>query len=494
MKKKLTAIIIILCMAVSIIGTSAFAYAEKNVTVDGISMVLNSEYDASIIPSGFYEAAHEYEGETFYGGTDSQTNSIELFFIRCDSDERRTGWYTLEGGAFKLYQNLNGETSIDSPDAGSAEPAGPTGTITGSAIVGEAVTLQVAIPSSEVEIPADYSETTVAADNAYVTAYQKADAQGPSAEAFLVYGTLDGVNFGWYVYDQSQGTIQRFMNNAESQVVTQQDDIIEQLKGELSDLNDKYNNDIAHAKNLFIIACIIGILFLLLMINAMIKRKHTEKDLEDRIIDLKYNHGEETQSFTRSEQRHFDRLDQAAKDRADRLYEKSLGEDEYNFPEYGEKKSARKYKESFYGDENFGKNSKKTRKTYEAEDEFFDDDEEFFDEPKYRNGYADKRDSFFKSDETITLPRNEVKKAAYAGQPMTDPLTQPSERPERDVTMSAAGETSDFDLDLLEKNLGKMTSEVMNTPAPAKKPQRFVSDDFEEIKDDMDFDTDFIKL
>ena len=77
------------------------------------------------------------------------------------------------------------------------------------------------------------------------------------------------------------------------------------------------------------------------------------------------------------------------------------------------------------------------------------------------------------------------------------------------VTMAAAGDSSDFDLDLLEKNLAEMTDKVMNDklepgeralesePEPAPRQMKSTTADIAEViqsDEDDDFKMDIIDL
>lgn len=306
MMRKLTVSTILACLAAMIIGAGAWAaeYAELPINVDGKSMVLNSDYDASEIPSGFHEAELSYQGTTFYGGVDDNTSSIELFHVRCDSDSTLSGWYfRASDDTFSKYDGLD----ISSKH------------------------LMVLTPGSSVEVPSGYSETEIPVNNTMVTAWAPTeDASAALIGTYLLYGTFDGANIGWYVYDQREETVQRFIQTTDAQVIEQQDEKIEKLQEQLTELNDKYNNDIPKSKNMFLVAVLVAVLCFFLMINSMLKRRHIRLDLEDRIEDLKRHGGVETRQFSKAEARYNARRDAKAAKRAIK-YEDSVGADVFDY-------------------------------------------------------------------------------------------------------------------------------------------------------------------
>lgn len=306
MKKKLSVMAILFCLTAMIVGSTAFAtdYPELSVTINGRSMTIDSNYDASEIPAGFHEAELDYQGTTFYGGVDDNTGSIELFHVRCDEDSVLSGWY-FRASDDSLYK-------YDGLDISSKH-------------------LMVLAPGADVEIPSGYSETEIPVNNAMVTAWAPTeDASASLIGTYLLYGSFDGANIGWYVYDQREETVQRFIQTTDAQVIEQQDEKITRLQEQLTELNDKYNNDVSKSKNMYLRAMLLAVLCFILMINALLKRRHIRLDLEDRIEDLKRHGGVETRQYSKMEAKYNARRDAKAAKRAIK-YEDSVGADVFDY-------------------------------------------------------------------------------------------------------------------------------------------------------------------
>ena len=114
-KKKFSLSIVLVLVLVMMFQTAVFAYATKEMEINGVKMLMNSDYPSSDIPEGFTEVALEYEGETFYGGEDDATHSIHLYYFSCESDSSKDGFYQLKSdGTFVKYDatGLGGKSFV----------------------------------------------------------------------------------------------------------------------------------------------------------------------------------------------------------------------------------------------------------------------------------------------------------------------------------------------------------------------------------------------
>ena len=294
LKKRLKVLPALLVLFVLLFQSTVLAseYPEMAIEVDGHSMVINSDYPSEDIPEGYYETQMQYQGVDFYGGMDQATSTIQLFFLRCEDDPSLSGFYQLTAeGTFVKYKT---PLTVDGRTFAPTEP-------------------------DQDSIPEGYVQTETVVGNDMLTAWQINGASGDSMSMFLIYGTLNGGENGWYSYDQRDGTIQRYMGEVAQKTISDQADKITNLESQLKDLNTKYNHRVGRTKNLFILSLVLSVLFFFLMLNAILKRKHERMDLEDRIIDLKRHRGEETQNFTKREARRNKKLDEEAAARADKI-------------------------------------------------------------------------------------------------------------------------------------------------------------------------------
>jgi len=484
MKKRITALIGIICLLVSLAGTAALATDTKTntnsssdtVTVNGQTMTINSTFDANV-PDGFYETKLTYNGSTYYGGIDKKTESLQLFYLINAGDASLNGFYLLgSDGLFRKYNS----------------------------VALEAKTLMVLTPDSGVTVPAGYTETRVPIGNAMTTVW-KSDTSTVS-DVYLVYGTLDGTTLNWFVYDQGNGTVSLY-DSAMSDTVAQQTSEITDLQTQLKDLNTKYNTDISKARNIYLGAGILCLLFFFLMLNAMMKRRHATLDLEERIIDLKRNGGSETQRFTKREMRRNAKRDAKAEKRLasnpseyDDDEDLTVGE-AYRADEErtaGSRKKSRNDSRYDSGDADMPVKAAGDAAPSAADkisdtgvlpdDElFWDDDDEPWEEEATAAAPLKQR--------TASVPRE------TAGSLPVPDATKRIDPDKRVVTMAAAGDSSDFDLDLLEKNLAKMTDKVMTDeeeaasrppePVIPKTPVKATSADIAEVIQQDDSDDDF---
>ena len=309
-KKKFSLSIVLVLVLVMMFQTAVFAYATKEMEINGVKMLMNSDYPSSDIPEGFTEVALEYEGETFYGGEDDATHSIHLYYFSCESDSSKDGFYQLKSdGTFVKYDatGLGGKSFVF------AEPA-------------------------KENVPFGYDATQMNAKGTVMDAYQDSKLASNYPSIYLVYGSLSGGENGWYLYDTEGDAIMPYVYGSTSSSSEDKDDTtspeeeeattIADLQTQLKELNNKYNKDIGRSKNLFIFALVITVLCIFIAINSSIKRKHERMDLEDRILDLKRHGGVETISYSKRELRRNAKLDAKAEDRLNKLEDRYVDDDD----------------------------------------------------------------------------------------------------------------------------------------------------------------------
>lgn len=108
MKRKISAFLVFLIMSVLLIGGTVFAeeeWSSTSVQVDGQPMTLTSDYDSSLVPEGYHETLLIYDGGEYWGCLDDGSESEKMFYLVSDSDPAKNGWYSLgaDGITFTKY-------------------------------------------------------------------------------------------------------------------------------------------------------------------------------------------------------------------------------------------------------------------------------------------------------------------------------------------------------------------------------------------------------
>lgn len=266
MKKKISLIIV---LTLSIILTTMNIYA-LNVEVDGKNFTIDENFSSSDIPEGFSEANISYEGTNVKGIANSDDSQFK-FYLTNDEDSSLNGWYTYLGkGKFSSNANEGNGIAISG----------------GNLIIEE--------PGKDVVIPKGIVPTTLEVGGNSYPAYIPKKYKDDFGEAnYLVYGTLDGTEHAWYEYSIDDNmAVRTSIDEIGNNIAIEKNN--KALTKKLNELSDKYNRNTTKAKVLFLFMCVATMLFLFLMINSIIKRKHLKMDLEDRILDLRIHRGRDT--------------------------------------------------------------------------------------------------------------------------------------------------------------------------------------------------------
>ncbi len=427
MKKKISILLCLICMFTLLFGSSALAdeYDELEVTVDGQQMFITSDYPSEYIPSGFTETRVTYQGKTFFGGLDDATQTVSLFYLRSDSDESLNGFYKLNSDdTFTKYTSV----SI----AGNSFVPGSLG--------------------DDVTIPSGYVEKQFAVENTMLTAYQKEDASGDEAAFYLLYGSVNGGADGWYSYDSTGGTLQRYMDSGSAATIAEQETQISDLESQLKEINTKYNKNIGRSKKLFVLMAVLTLFFLFLMINAMIKRAHTRLDLEERILDLKRNGGRETQNFSKREAKRNAKQDAKAAKRLKRD-EDDLDDEEFDVRPAGKSRGSRA--ERTRGEESYARRDADYDRAEDSDREPRSARRnDRYDETRTMEGDPRKKRRKEKDLSELEMGLTEVSDEFMRGEKAGKQTPNTTGRPQKGVTedMSSAlkGDDDDFDFDILD--------------------------------------------
>ena len=312
MKKLFSALIICIIFTTLHINSEA-----ASVVINDNEMTLSSEYSQDEIPQGYVETVIEYEGETV-NAIYNESNNMHMIYLTCDSKKELNGFYL-----YNQQEGFNIIITLDIPQKA----------------------LSISTPSSSISVPAGYHRTVEIINDVPVCAYKSENDDGSGN--ILIYGTINGTEYSWFLYNQDDNTCNRVvMDDSLQAKVSELENERDSYQKRYKELKSKFNKNINKARYLYLVEFVLMIAFFFLMINAMLKRKHSKIDYEDRILDLKINRGIETLPASNSELRKRNK-DQ---DKASERRYKYFGNDDYNkmnyYPESVDKKRERLNQES----------------------------------------------------------------------------------------------------------------------------------------------------
>ena len=149
------------------------------VDVNGETLYLWRDLSSLELPNGFEVQTIEYEGEEIEGAVDEERELTLLYLTDEDGENGAFYIYDEESGEFYLYRTLrtnNRYILLQNPQG--------------------------------IEIPEGYSETMLELDGEEIQAWQHEDEDQP--DFYLLYAMNEEGERGFYLYDQVEGTMQRF--------------------------------------------------------------------------------------------------------------------------------------------------------------------------------------------------------------------------------------------------------------------------------------------
>lgn len=221
--------------------------AEGQFTVDGVAYVVSERFSDAEIPAGFERTREQIDGYNYKVLTDG---SRILVYLKPASDTSSKGTfyvYDKETHSVSSFEALQGEESyvlIQKPET----------------VIGNA------------------TETKLEVNGQQITAY----VIGDNSEFYLIYGTDNSGETGWFQYDTKEGTIQR-MNEALLSSASQ-----ESTEAETDESGQTENYQAKWSKLRYIVAVLIFVIVVLAVISVNLflsKRRLSEDDQEDDYDD-----------------------------------------------------------------------------------------------------------------------------------------------------------------------------------------------------------------
>jgi hypothetical protein len=289
------------------------------VDVDGETYSINENFSEAAIPKGFTATDMELDGTTTKA-MQQETSGQYMFYL--DDSEGKSDYF--------LY----------STDDGSFSP-------TSIVDVNSEVSIYLMNHKDTEGLPSEYQETTTDIEGKIFSAWQNTSQQ----EYYLVYALSSDGNKGYYQYDTTEGTYQRYV----APVIEKQDST--------NNLSDKVVNFLE--KHLILVMCVLWGTFLLLLIIMIVlgvKLSRRNQELDDLYEEygLDDDDGDDNTPIVKKKSREqfagfdeednedeyddFEQYDDEEYDDFDEYEEDEYEDDEDEYQEEYEEKPARKSK------------------------------------------------------------------------------------------------------------------------------------------------------
>ena len=295
----------------------------QKVTVNGTEYTINENFSEAVIPSGFQKTEVAIEGSP-RKAMQQESSGWYLFYLT-DADGNSDYFLYDEKSAEFLYTEL-----ID---------------------ISDTTFILIKDYNGSAKLPTAYQKTTSTINGKEFTAWQNTS----EVDYFLIYALDSDGNEGFYQYDTTQGTYQRF--------TVQQEEKAKTATGLKQKLESFINNNL-----LIILAVIAGILLimLILIIILSVKLRHRKEELEDV-------YGPEKPA-KKNKKRKKNKYD----DEYDDFYDDEYGDEAYADPEFDDYDDA--YDDPEYDEDGYDDS--------EYDDSDYDEDD--YDDPEYEeNAYDD---------------------------------------------------------------------------------------------------------
>ena len=214
-----------------------------NVEIDGISYVVATQFDASLLPEGYTQST------CTYGGSEVQCaagNDLTLLYLQGADGNASFYIYEAESGVLSPYATID---------------------VTAKSIL-------VLPPDESVQIPEGFVETTIQLNGTYKVQgwVWKSD---ESQQYCVIYGMNGNGEKSLYRYDIAEKTFQRYFEDPS--LATKYDD------AQVEEIIDKYN-ELCNDYNIrFIVIVALGVLCMILffiVINLLMRKKSSKEEIK----------------------------------------------------------------------------------------------------------------------------------------------------------------------------------------------------------------------
>jgi len=219
--------------------------ASQIPTADG-TKVVSSVFASEFMPVGFSKTTVSYEEQMVEAAQFDMGNMVLLYVTDLDGNN----------GNFDVYDQNTGELSDFLQISGIENR------------------FIIALRASEdVEVPAGFEKATLQWNAQTLEAYaytgeESEDSAIPSSDFFLIYAISSEGNKGWYMYDQNEGTYQRYLGGLHSVSTTPSTgELISQIA---TPVNKEAGDEKGTINIAFIIAVALAVLLIALIITVIV--------------------------------------------------------------------------------------------------------------------------------------------------------------------------------------------------------------------------------
>lgn len=289
---------------------------DIDVEVNGTSYKLSDNFAEADIPAGFTKTEVQFEGQARQMVT-QETSGITLGYLL---DSEGTGDFFLyndEDATFSLFEQIN---------------------------ISDTTSIALLSEKSSVKLPDTFQEVSLTLNGKEFPAWQNTQRDG----FYVIYAVNSNGEKGYYQYDDSEGTYQRYEAEAVEEEVEDSS-----LLGKIKNFVDK------HMQMLILIVGLGGLLILILLIVLGIKLHNRNAELDELYDEYGIDDEEEPQKG------------KPAVKEARSGNKRKLAEDDFNDFEEDD------FEEDDFEDDDFGGSDFEDDDFEEYEDDVYDDDDEF---------------------------------------------------------------------------------------------------------------------
>lgn len=221
---------------------AASSASDMQVEVNGETYTLTDEFADADIPSGYGRTQVELEGQQRQMVT-NEAGSVTLGYLRNAEGTGDFFLYSVDNATFYPYEEIS---------------------------ISDTTSIIVLSDTSQVNLPSSYQQANLTLNGKDFPVWQDTTRDG----FYVLYAMNNNGEAGYYQYDQPENTYQRFVVNDTAQEDEDQAD----TSSFLGKLQNFVNN---HFPVLFVVGAIIGLIFLIILLVALVKLHNRNAEIDE---------------------------------------------------------------------------------------------------------------------------------------------------------------------------------------------------------------------
>lgn len=221
---------------------AASSASDMQVEVNGETYTLTDEFADADIPSGYGRTQVELEGQQRQMVT-NEAGSVTLGYLRNAEGTGDFFLYSADNATFYPYEEIS---------------------------ISDTTSIIVLSDTSQVNLPSSYQQANLTLNGKDFPVWQDTTRDG----FYVLYAMNNNGEAGYYQYDQPENTYQRFVVNNTAQEDEDQAD----TSSFLGKLQNFVNN---HFPVLFVVGAIIGLIFLIILLVALVKLHNRNAEIDE---------------------------------------------------------------------------------------------------------------------------------------------------------------------------------------------------------------------